>query len=229
MVKWGMKFVRLCPVCGSEAFSDSVICPECSKELDAECFDSFMSRCPVCFFPRVSEQYVCGRCSSGQIGSLFPVARYDGSLTFSIVDSFKFHNRKELAPVVALYLSKALEKLDPGHEAIIVPIPCSSARIRRYGWDQMEEVCKYLDRPYFKLLKRNDDMQIQQKRLSKSQRMEAVSGKFTIAEDCDSLKERKIIVVDDIITTGSTMNAALSLLKDNGFDDVSGASWLAEL
>lgn len=229
MVEWGMKFVRLCPICGSEAFTDSVICSECRKELDAECFDSFMSRCPECLYPRMSDQYVCQRCSSGLNYRLFPVARYDGSLSFSLVDSFKFHNNKELAPVAAIYLSKALEKLDPDHEAIIVPIPCSSARIHRYGWDQMEEVCKYLKRPYFKLLKRNDDMQIQQKRLSRSQRITAVSGKFALSEDCDSLKKRKIIVVDDIITTGSTMNAAISLLKENGFEDVCGASWLAEL
>lgn len=224
-----MKFVRLCPICGSEVFSDSVICPECRENLDAECFDSFMSRCPVCLYPRVSEQYACERCTSGRTYRLFPVARYDGSLSFSVIYNFKFHNRKELAPVVALYLSRALEKLDSGHEAVIVPIPCSSARIHRYGWDQMEEVCKHLKRPYLKLLKRNNDMQIQQKRLSKSQRITAVHDKFSLVGDCDSRKKRKIIVVDDIITTGSTMNAAISLLKDNGFEDVSGASWLAEL
>ena len=227
-----MKFVRLCPICGSEAFTDSVICHECRKELDAEYFDSFMSRCPECLYPRVSDQYVCERCSSSLNYRLYPVARYDGKLSFSLVDSFKFHNKKELAPVVALYLSKALEKLDPNHESIIVPIPCSSARIHRFGWDQMEEVCRHLKWPYLKLLKRNDDLQIQQKRLSKSQRITAVRGRFSINEECpdmEVLKTRKIIVVDDIITTGSTMNAAISLLKESGFEDVSGASWLAEL
>ena len=232
MLSYGMRFVRLCPICGSEAFTSSVICPDCSAELDAECFDSFMVRCPDCFFPRVSEQYVCERCSSGKTHKLFPVARYDGSLSFSIVDSFKFHNKRQFAPVVALYLSRALEELDPDHEAILIPIPCSTARLEKYGWDQMEEVCKALKRQYIHLLKRNDSQQIQQKKLSRSQREQISGGRFALVENypgIEEFKQKKIIVVDDIITTGSTMDAAISLLENSGFTDVSGASWLAEL
>ena len=221
-----------CPICGSEAFTSSVICSDCAAELDAECFDSFFSRCPVCLYPRVSEQYVCERCASGRTDKVFPVARYGGNLSFSIVDSFKFHNKKQFAPVVALYLSRALEKLDPSHEAVIIPIPCSAARMAKYGWDQMEEVCKALKRPYVHLLKRNDYSNIQQKSLSRSQREQVSKGRFSLVEDypgIEELKNKKIIVVDDIITTGSTMEASISLLKSKGFRDVSGASWLAEL
>ena len=160
------------------------------------------------------------------------MARYDGSLSYSILDGFKFRNRRQFAPVVALYLSRALDKLDPSHEAIIVPIPCSAARLEKYGWDQMEEVSRVLNRPYVHLLERNTENQIQQKRLSRDQREEVSGSKFILRSDClgiEELKKKKIIVVDDIITTGNTMEAALSILKSNGFTDVSGASWLAEL
>ena len=160
------------------------------------------------------------------------MARYDGSLSYSVLDGFKFRNRKQFAPVVALYLSRALEKLDTTHEAILVPIPCSAARMEKYGWDQMEEVCKVLNRPYVHLLKRNTESQLQQKRLSRDQREEVSGGKFSLRSDypeIEELKKKKIIVVDDIITTGNTMEAALSLLESCGFGDVSGASWLAEL
>lgn len=222
----------LCPICGSEAFTSSVICPDCAEKLDAECFDSFMVRCPDCFYPRISDQYACQRCASGKANKIFPVARYDGSLSFSIVESFKFHNRKQFAPVVALYLSHALEKLDPDHEALLIPIPCSAARLEKFGWDQMEEVCKALKRPYIHLLKRNDYSRIQQKKLSRSQREQFSKGRFSLVDDypgIEELKPKKVIVVDDIITTGSTMEAAILLLESNGFTDVSGASWLAEL
>ncbi len=222
----------LCPICGSEAFSSSVICPDCAQKLDSECIDSFMQRCPDCFYPKISEQYACRRCSSGKKHKLFPVARYDGSLSYSLVDSFKFRNRRQIAPVVALYLSRALEKLDPLQEAILVPIPCSAARMEKYGWDQMEEVCRALNRPYVHLLERNEEALLQQKRLSRDQREMISGGKFRLRSDCpeiEGLRKKKIIVVDDIITTGNTMEAALSLLEENGFEDVSGASWLAEL
>ena len=232
-----MKLVRLCPICGSEAFSDSVICPECASELDEECFDAFMSRCPVCFHPRVSDLYVCQRClqSNGKnrkAHRIYSVARYDGKLSFSIVDSFKFHNHRKLAPIVALYLKRALDVLDPSGEAVIVPIPCSRGRILKYGWDQMIEVCKFLKRPYVRLLERNEANQDQQKYLGKSQRLQAAEGKFRInnrIKDLQSYRNRKIIIVDDILTTGSTMEAAMNTLESNGFSDVCGATWLAEL
>ena len=227
-----MKFASLCPICGSETFTSSVICTGCKAQLDAECFDSFMFRCPDCFYPRISDQYACSRCSCGKTHRLYPVARYDGSLSYSIVDSFKFHNKKQFASVVALFLSRALEKLDPSHEAILSPIPCSAGRLARFGWDQMEEVCKALKRPYVHLLKRNTDFDVQQKSLSRSQRELVSANRFCLADDCpgiEELKKKRIIVIDDIITTGSTMEAAISLLEKNGFTDVSGASWLAEL
>ena len=232
VVEWAMKFVSFCPICGSETFTSSVICSDCKAELDSECFDSFMVRCPDCFYPRISDQYACSRCSCGKTHKLYPVARYGGSLSYSIVDSFKFHNKKKFAPVVALYLSRALEKLDPSHEAILSPIPCSAERLAEYGWDQMEEVCKALRRPYVHLLKRNTDYGVQQKSLSRSQRELVSANRFCLADDCpgiEELKKKKIIVIDDIITTGSTMEAALTVLENNGFTDVSGASWLAEL
>ena len=227
-----MKFVRLCPVCGSETFTSSVICNDCMAQLDAECFDSFMVRCPECFYPRIADSYACKRCSCRKAHRLYPVARYDGSLSYSIIDSFKFHNRKQFAPVVALYLSRAIEKLDPSGTAVLIPIPCSKARIEKFGWDQMEEVCRELKRPYIHLLKRNSGSDVQQKKLTRSQREIASANRFSLVEDypgIEDLKKEKIIVMDDIITTGSTMDSAISLLENSGFTDVSGASWLAEL
>ncbi|MBP5163180.1 MAG: ComF family protein [Spirochaetales bacterium] len=230
-----MDLLCKCPVCGSPTYKSMVICENCAAQLDSECFDSFMDRCPVCFYPRVAPLYRCERCLGYHGGAyrVFPVARYDGELSYSIIDSLKFHGHKKMASVAALYLKRALAVLDPFSEAILVPVPCSASRLKRYGFDQMTEVCKALKRPYLPLLVNfSGSPAVQQKKLSREERLEHSAGKFILnpsIPDIDSLKPRPIIVVDDIVTTMSTMNAAIRLLYDNGFENVSGASWLAEL
>ncbi|MBO7348629.1 MAG: ComF family protein, partial [Spirochaetales bacterium] len=197
-----------------------MICDECKAALDGECFDSFMSRCPVCFYPKVAPFYECDKCAALSYNKVYPVARYDGPLSYSILDSFKFHAHKEMAHVIALYLSRALSALDPQGNALIVPIPCSNTRLKKSGWDPMVEVAKALRRPYLQILSNSDLQRIQQKRLNRQQRLSASEGRFVINPDysgkLDEIKDKSIIVIDDIVTTMSTMNSAISFLRENG-------------
>ncbi len=226
-----------CPVCGAPAFRSRVVCRECASQLDSECFDSFMDRCPVCFYPRVASLYRCTRCrgNEGSAPRIFPVARYDGKISYAVIDGLKFRGQRKLAPVVALYLRRALDVLDPEGKALIVPVPCSATRLERFGFDHMTDVCKALGREFLPLIVNRSAAAgpcAQQKMLDREHRIESSEGKFAInrnIEIIDTLKSRPVVVVDDIVTTMSTMKAATALLKEEGFEDVSGASWLAEL
>jgi len=222
-----------CPVCGSVKLSSSAVCPDCRAQLDSECFDSFMSRCPVCMYPLLSPLYKCTRCGGAGTFRVYPVADYGGSLGYSVLDSFKFHGHREMAKVGAAYLSRALSALDPEGRAVLVPVPCSRARLRRFGWDQMAEICKALGRPYASLLKqRNSSYSIQQKKLDRAGRQAVSEGKFIINPRFRGKmpdKGTKLIVIDDVVTTGSTMNAAITVLREYGYEDVDGAGWFAEL
>jgi len=226
-----------CPICGSPAFRSRVVCRGCAEQLDSECFDSFMDRCPVCFYPRVASIYRCGRCNGKEGGAarIFPVARYDGRLAYAVIDGLKFRGKRELSPVVALYLGRALDALDPSRTALIVPVPCSSSRMEHFGYDHMTDVCRHLGREFLPLIVNRGGASgesVQQKRLDRGQRIGSAADKFMLNKEIDNLealKGRPVIVVDDIVTTMSTMNAAIALLESEGFGDVSGASWLAEL
>ncbi len=221
-----MKF--LCPICKEPIFPSEVICDDCRAQLDQECFDSFMDRCPVCLYPKANGIYRCTLCQGLGKRRIYSVSRYDGKLSYSVMDSFKFHDNRSLAKVVAMYLKKALDFLDPQGVAVLVPIPCSPARLRRYGWDPMVEVCRALGRPYLPILENTQARKDEQKTLRRTERLQASEGRFSLVEN-DLDKAAKIIVVDDIVTTMSTMNAALDTLEGQGFTDVSGASWLCEL
>ena len=226
-----------CPICGSPAFRSRVVCRECASQLDSECFDSFMDRCPACCYPRVASLYHCVRCygKERRISRIFPVARYDGKLSYAVIDGLKFRGQRKLAGVVALYLKRALDALDPEGKALLVPVPCSASRLDNFGYDHMTDVCKALRREFLPLIVNRSSGAVsseQQKKLDREHRIGSSEGKFVINRDVknmDALKSRTVVVVDDIVTTMSTMNAAIALLKDEGFGDVSGASWLAEL
>ena len=225
--------VSRCPICGNPILKSEVICASCRNRLDSECFDSFMDRCPVCCYPRVAPVYRCDICGGEQEKAfrIYPVARYDGELSYSIIDALKFHGQKQFAQLVALCLNRALDYLDPEGTALIVPVPCSNSRLEEFGFDHMIEVCRALKRPFEPLLV-NRSSGVQQKTLDKAHRQENAEGKYALNErikNIEGLKDRKIIVVDDIVTTMSTMISALKCLRDSGFRDICGASWLAEL
>ena len=232
-----IRIVSRCPICGNPVLKGEVICRDCRRQLDSECFDSFMDRCPVCFYPRVASLYRCTRCrgNEGSAPRIFPVARYDGKMSYAVIDGLKFRGQRKLAPVVALYRRRALDGLDPEGKALIVPVPCSATRLERFGIDHMTDVCKALGREFLPLIVNRSAAagpSAQQKMLDREQRIESSEGKFAInrnIEDIDTLKSRPVVVVDDIVTTMSTMKAAIALLKEEGFEDVCGASWLAEL
>lgn len=233
-----------CLICAS--FSNTLICKRCQNELDAECFDSYMTRCPSCFMPLISQDYICSRCHrmheqnnqdpefSKTPFVLYCVADYNANLSYSLLHRFKFLGDKRISKIVALYLQKAIDVLDPVGSAYIVPIPCSKKTLENRGWDHMVEVCKHIDRPMLKILE-NMQTSSQQKLLNREHRLENKKEmQFTIVDDLENLLTANkiknfnvpLIVVDDVCTTSSTIQKAVNILHSCGFKNIKAATWL---
>lgn len=191
-----------------------------------------MARCPKCFLPLVSEIYRCPRCH-GVDGAVpvYGVADYNSNLSYSLLHRFKFLGDRRIAGIVAMLMQKALYVLDPKAEAVVVPVPCSGESLKRRGWDQMLEVCGYLDRPTLGILENVQHDESQQKLLDRSQRIaKGMEKRFARSRHCGELSKEtldgSVIVVDDIATTFSTIMSAAECLKEIGFKDVKAAVWL---
>ncbi len=133
-------------------------------------------------------------------------------------------------------INRGLDRLDSQHNAVIVPIPCSKASLKNRGWDQMKEVSKYLNRQVLDLLTVSvDSNTTQQKLLDRSQRISKstkrfeISKKYNLQKLLDYLKGRKIILIDDVSTTFSTLTAAYNALKKMGFEELQAVVWLYDL
>jgi len=105
---------------------------------------------------------------------------------------------------------------------IIVPLPLAIWRKRWRGFNQAEILAKIfsekLEVPLLGTLKRIRTTKVQ-KDLNREERIKNILGAFSLRSEVD-IKNKKILLVDDVITTGVTLREATKVLKRNGAGDV---------
>ncbi len=135
-----------------------------------------------------------------------------------LIHNYKFKNKKNLSFHFASFLYKYFNKLDiDKNNLIIVPVPSHKNRINKRGYDHILNIVK--DFSKLSCLKYNDKLLIKIKdtkpqfSLNKKERKENIKNSFNI-----NLKEYKgenILIIDDIITTGSTLNEIINEFYKN--------------
>jgi len=216
-------FPRSCALCGLGFTNVS----EIRMGLCSQCASSFLpvkgNKCGLCGKPLISENGLCVSCRKGErrsydrIWTLFP---YCGKYR-TLLTEYKFRNNPALASFLA---EKALDILnDPLLEdTVIVPVPPRPGKIKENGWDQVEllvkrilklskcgvSVCRCLVR------KKSET----QKKLNRAQRLENLKGRIKAR----GTVPKNVIVIDDVITTGSTLEVCSSVLKEHGAQKVYG-------
>jgi len=104
-------------------------------------------------------------------------------------------------------------------EVVIVWVPRSVKAKLLYGFDQTEIICKELSKklsvPYMDLLLRKRGGG-EQKKLTRAERIKNTKNRFKINKKLDFPKDKVIVLVDDIVTTGSSMAECATIMKKNG-------------
>lgn len=108
---------------------------------------------------------------------------------------------------------------------IFVPIPLYSSKLKKRGYNQSEILAKMLAKsfkfPCINILEKTKDTKNQSK-LPRVERQENLKNAFKIIKNNPSIKNRNIFLVDDIVTTGSTLKEAAKILKKAGANKVFG-------
>ncbi len=221
-------FPPLCPVCGAKCMKDGAVCEECFNRYSAE----ELTPCPVC--GATPERCACG----AELFTDEPLGgKYALFLTFylgpevrsgateKMILRFKERYDKALTDFFARELSGKLLTLmklsreDPAEWFITYP-PRSSPNLRKYGFDQSEAAVRSISRdtgiPWGKTLFRTESAK--QKGLGKSERRKNASS--IVLLDRAHVTGKKIILFDDIITTGATVGQSAELLKAAGAERV---------
>lgn len=217
-------------------------CAGCGEILPySQCHDAFCSSCQLRF--RVAKTENCKTCfrpafectcmPKGLSGSgalclrklIFYRAERSGEAENRLIYDLKHRPSKRKADFVARELSAAVKEeltvlgvTEPTKDAVIVAVPRGTRARIDYGFDQSELIAKSL----------SDCLGIscvpaigrrrggrEQKKLSKDRRFRNVSHLFHL-RDADAVRDRCVLLFDDVVTTGASMAACVTLLRDAG-------------
>jgi ComF family protein len=138
------------------------------------------------------------------------------------VHTFKFRSGRYLAPVLGELLRASLEQR-PLHADLVTPVPLAPRRLRERGYNQAALLAEYVTDAAGAslatgLLARED--RPPQQRLSAAERMDNLLGAIRCT-DPSAASHRRILLVDDVMTTGATLSACAEALADAGASHVS--------
>ncbi len=135
------------------------------------------------------------------------------------IASYKFGNNPAWAGTFALLLQSAPSVEHAVDESeVIVPVPLSKTRLQQRGYNQALEICKHLNRSKTDatLLLRIKDT-LTQSSLSKSERLKNVKAAFAVEPlRAKELLGKRVLLVDDVMTSGATLFAAAAALRQAG-------------
>lgn len=187
-------------------------CPECWSSL-VPLAPPF---CVKCGEPAPAIEGLCGLCIKGE--HIFDFAR--SALLFTktlreIIHHLKYADRVSLAKPLGGILKQCLER-EAFEGDLVVPVPLHRSRERARGFNQAERIAAGLGLPLATRLLRRRKNTPSQTGLTRNERKRNLAGAFEVTGEVKG----KLIIVDDVYTTGSTMNEIARTLKRAGAERV---------
>ncbi|MCI7814497.1 MAG: ComF family protein [Lachnospiraceae bacterium] len=182
-------------------------------------------RCKKCGRPiRVPEKEFCGDCEEKPhlYEEGMALYLYEGEVR-KAVHRLKFQNQRVYGEIFGKAMAEAFEeKIKKWGVEAVIPVPMYKKKQRKRGYNQAEllarEVAQRLELPLLcDLVVRTRDTK-PQKELTGKERENNLKKAFLMVDD--AVKLRKILIVDDIYTTGSTVDAMADVLKRHGVEAV---------
>ena len=198
--------------CCSCGVVGSLLCEYCKYDIINDSFEA----CILCHRLARPSENICTACNSAFTKAWCVGSRSEGLK--ELLNRYKFERSRAAYVPLAELLHTTLPALP--NDIIIVPIPTIAPHIRERGYDQTAllacQVAKLRSLTYSPLLQRKTNSV--QRRASRKQRILQAKEAF-MAKKCAG----RYLVIDDISTTGSTLNAAATVLLDAGASEV----WVA--
>lgn len=194
-------------------------CLSCKKEGAIFCDDCLnkLQLLPIEKNPWPEENFIFDECHI--------CLDYHDVVVKKLIKKYKYSYFENLAEQISKIYIKKIQQLDLTDNLIICNIPLHKNKKKKRGFDQTELIAKKISEglqiPYFDLLQRQRSTKTQAQ-LNKEQRQKNMAQAFKSNEKVayKDIITKQIILIDDIATTGTTLNEATKVLKQAGFRQI---------
>jgi len=223
--RWALDFALppRCAGCGTIVGEVHSFCPDCWKQIE------FLGDggCSVCRVPlHGTEERICAVCLARppRISRTRAAVAYD-DVSRSLAIRLKYGRKVAIARTMARYMAPLV---NASGDALLVPVPLHRTRLWQRGFNQSALVARELSRRLrigadpraLKRIKRTPPL----KGMRPRQRRKTVAGAFRV-RDKAAIAGKTVILIDDVLTTGSTAEACARTLKRAGAARVELVSW----
>lgn len=201
-----------CDVCGREVFAGERVCAPCKKRLP---FNNG-AICPFCG-RKVGEAGPCLDCKEKPLGAekARSVFVHEGKAAEMVL---RYKRGARYFCRTFAYLALSILQSEFADADVLTYVPMTPKAEKKRGYNQAQLLCAQLSRlsqkPVQTLLMKKKDT-VQQKSLGRREREENLEGCFAVTQK-DDVKGKKILLVDDVMTTGATVSEICAVLKRAG-------------
>ncbi|MEK7448180.1 MAG: ComF family protein [Planctomycetota bacterium] len=198
------------------------VCLNCANKIEKISQTDACLKCGESLGPYVGTRRRCRNCETIHLkfDRAIGAARYDGVLR-ELIHRYKYNGEKLLVDFLAELLKNKLADENGLLKEInlIIPVPLHPARLRERGFNQSELLARYLSRSLNIPVSQNHLVRVKklppQATLSRPERLRNLRDAFNV-KNINPFKNKNILLIDDVLTTGATASSIADTLKKAG-------------
>jgi ComF family protein len=209
-----------CTICGGSVGAGEYLCTGCEAKA-IRITAPFCDKCSEPFEGSITSAFTCANCAHRTLYFEAAVAAYRGrGIVRHVVHEFKYERQIHLRHLLARWLHPALEdeRIRNRSFDVIVPVPLHATRQRERGFNQAQLLAELLSAqisiPAKPLLERIR-YTTTQTALDRAERIENLHNAFHLRKKAD-VRALRVLLVDDVLTTGATLSECARVLKRAG-------------
>jgi ComF family protein len=225
---FSLLYPPVCTICTEPVATGEYLCPACDDKV-VRIVPPFCTRCSEPFPGAITGEFSCANCEHRHLHFEAAVSAYRSrGIVRRVVLDFKYGKQMHLRHLLGRWLLAALDdtRLRGRHFDMIVPVPLHPARERERGFNQATLLANLLGARRSTLTKaalERTRYTTTQTAFDRAERMENLRGAFRLRKRAD-VRGLRVLLIDDVLTTGSTVSECARVLKEAGASSVYAAT-----